>query len=174
MIAALQQIPLGALGSEWDDETEGGGVINSYLDECWKSHPTRQQKMKKNLPLANQTLALHMNSKNMRNHNHGFNNNYIWNMNYSWTVHPIQWRLRVWGSVNIMAYMCYLPASFSMGCWHGGEREKHRLFLVEGTAVMMTECRPMFTHLGNEILWLCRGFRSYTSMSKHTRIQTDK
>lgn len=47
MIAALQQTPLGALGSEWEDKKEGGGVINSYLDEYWKSQPTRQQKMKK-------------------------------------------------------------------------------------------------------------------------------
>ncbi len=114
MIAALQQVPLDAVRSEWADKTEAGWVINSYLDECWKSHPTRQQKMKKNLLLANQTPTLHMNSKNIRNHNHGFNNNYVWNMNYSWGAHPIQWGLCVWGSVNVKAHMCYLIASSSV------------------------------------------------------------
>lgn len=47
MIAALQQIPVLWGVNEKIDKTEGGGVINSHLDECRKSHPTRQQKMKK-------------------------------------------------------------------------------------------------------------------------------
>lgn len=83
---------------------------------------------------------------------------------------------------------CYFLATLSrflllfvlhkIGCWCGdGGGETNRLFLVESAAVAMPECWPMFTHLGNErLLRLCRGFRIWTSMSKHTHtfIQKNK
>lgn len=137
--------------NEMIDKTEAKPAINSYL--CWKSHPTRQRKMKKNPLLANQTPTLHMNSKNMRNHNPCFNNNYTWNMNYSWRLRIVQWELCVKEREHYGSYM--LSAFFSssgwmknnnhifksavsqaflllsvlhiMGCWHG-ERHRHAVF----------------------------------------------
>lgn len=91
--------------------------------------------MTKNRLVANQKTTLHMNGKNTRNHNRGFNNNYIQNMTYSWGVRPLQWALGVWARVNIMACISSPPLVFlSLSWW---VRNNGHIFLGGGNTLAL-------------------------------------
>lgn len=68
---------LAAARSKQEDKTEGRLAINWCLDECCAENG------KNPLLSANLVPSLHMNGRNVRDHNHEFNKKYIWSVNYS-------------------------------------------------------------------------------------------